>query len=188
MESEKWDARDLGDFADLGKMPMPLRMWPVATPREFGIVDAMNRIVGRLGLLMALIFAGVGAHAAESGAPKASKPAVRAEIVAVIEGQLAAFRASEIGKAYAYAATGLRLQMPVQSFARLVRDGYPEIWANTRAEFGLVRDDGRRATLTVRVFARDKTSAAYDYVMLKEGEVWLIAGVLRHETRGEKGT
>lgn len=136
---------------------------------------------------MALIFAGVTAWAAEPGAPKASKPAVKAEIVAVIEGQLAAFRAGEVGKAYAYAAAVLQSQMPVRSFARLVRDGYPEIWANTRVEFGLVRDNGQLATLTARVFAKDGTSAVYDYVMAKEDDVWRIAGVLRHEKKGEKG-
>ncbi len=136
---------------------------------------------------MAVIFAGVAAQAAEPGASKASKPAVKAEIVAVIEGQLAAFRSGEVGRAYAYASVNLQLQMPVRNFARLVRDGYPEIWANTRVEFGLVRDNGRVATLTARVFAKDGTSAVYDYVMAKEEDVWRIAGVLRHETKGEKG-
>jgi hypothetical protein len=68
-----------------------------------------------------------------------------------------------------------------------VREGYPEIWASTRVEFGLVRDNGRVATLTARVFAKDGTSAVYDYVMAKEDDVWRIAGVLRHETKGEKG-
>jgi len=136
---------------------------------------------------MALIFAGMAVYAAEPGAPKASKPAVKAEIVAVIEGQLAAFRAGEVGEAYAYAAAVLQNQMPVRSFARLVREGYPEIWASTRVEFGLVRDNGRVATLTARVFAKDETSAVYDYVMAKEDDVWRIAGVLRHETKGEKG-
>lgn len=150
-------------------------------------MTGMMRILGRLGLLIALIFAGGAAWAAEPGAPKASKPAVKAEIVAAIEGQLAAFRAGEAGKAYAYASVNLQLQMPVRSFARLVRESYPEIWANTRVEFGLVRDNGRLATLAARVFAKDGTSAVYDYVMAKEEDVWRIAGVLRHETKGEKG-
>ena len=162
-------------------------LWPVARRGEFGIVSAMNRITGRLGLLLALIFCGVTAEAAEPGALKASKPAVKAEIVAVIEGQLAAFRAKEIGQAYAYAAAALQVQTPIRRFAQLVRLGYPEIWANARAEFGLARDDGVRATMTARVFGQDGTSAAYDYVLVKEDDVWRIAGVLRHEAKGEKG-
>jgi hypothetical protein len=147
----------------------------------------MNRILDRLGLVVALMLATLSARAAEPGALRASKAVVKAEVVAVIEGQLAAFRAGEVEKAYAHAAMSLQSQMPLPNFARLVRDGYPEIWKNQRAEFGLMRDDGRRATLTVRVFTTDGTSAAYDYVLFKEDDVWRIAGVLRHEARGEKG-
>ncbi len=151
------------------------------------MVEAMNRIWGRWGLVVALMLVRLSARAAEPGAPRASKAVVKAEAVAVIEGQLAAFRAGEAGRAYAYAAMSLQSQMPLRSFARLVREGYPEIWKNKRAEFGLMRDDGRRATLTVRIFAMDGTSAAYDYVLLKEDDVWRIAGVLRNEAKGEKG-
>jgi hypothetical protein len=67
-----------------------------------------------------------------------------------------------------------------------VRDGYPEIWANARAEYGLVRYDGARATVTVRVFGAGGESAAYDYVLVREEDVWRIAGVLRHEAKNEK--
>lgn len=128
------------------------------------------------------------AQAAEPGAMRASKPAVRTEIVEVIDGQLAAFRTKEVGRAYAYASTGLQQQTPIRRFAILVRDGYPEIWANARAEYGLVRDDGTRATVTARVFGEGGESAAYDYVLVRENEVWRIAGVLRHEAKSEKQT
>jgi hypothetical protein len=115
----------------------------------------------------------------------ASKPAVKAEIVTSVEGQLAAFREGEMGKAYAYASTVLQMQTPIRRFVQLVRQGYPEIWSNLRVEFGLVRDDGRRATVTARVFAQDGSSAVYDYVLVKEDDFWRIAGVLRHEAKGE---
>lgn len=136
--------------------------------------------------LAVLAWAGAVAQAAEPGAMRASKPAVRTEIVEVIDGQLAAFRTKEVGRAYAYASTGLQRQTPIRRFAILVRDGYPEIWANSRAEYGLVRDDGTRATVTARVFGAGGESAAYDYVLVREDEVWRIAGVLRHETKNEK--
>jgi hypothetical protein len=134
------------------------------------------------------VFTLVGGNvgAAEPGGMRASKPAVRTEIVEVIDGQLAAFRAKEVGRAYAYASTGLQRQTPIRRFAILVRDGYPEIWANARAEYGLVRDDGARATVTARVFSADGESAAYDYVLVREEDVWRIAGVLRHEAKNEK--
>ena len=127
----------------------------------------------------------IAVDAAENRTLPASKPAVKAEILASVEGQLAALREGEIGKAYAYASTGLQRQTPIRRFVQLVRQGYPEIWSNARAEFGLVRDDGRQATVTARVFVQDGASAVYDYVLVKEEDFWRIAGVLRHEAKGE---
>src|SRR5436309_797954 len=99
----------------------------------------------RHGLIGLAILASV---AADSAMP-ASKPEVKKEIVAVIEGQLAAFRQGDAAKAYRFAAAELRAQKPLKTFTTIVRDSYPEIWANTRADFGIVRDDGTRASVTV---------------------------------------
>jgi len=138
-----------------------------------------------LGGVIGLGFFTAAVSAAENRTLPASKPAVKAEIVASVEGQLAAFREGEIGKAYAYASTVLQMQTPIRRFVQLVRQGYPEIWANARVEFGLVRDDGRQATVTARVFTPNGSSAVYDYVLVKEEDFWRIAGVLRHEAKGE---
>ena len=109
----------------------------------------------------------------------ASKPEVRREIIAVVEAQLAAFRAGDIRKAHGYASAALRAQKPINIFAAIVRENYPEIWTNQRAEFGLVRDDGRESTLLVHVFGKDG-DAAYDYTLVKEAKAWRIAAVQRH--------
>jgi hypothetical protein len=132
-------------------------------------------------LAVALIFALGPVRAADDG-PHASKPEVRREIVAVIDAQLAAFRAGDVRKAYRYASTDLRAQKPIEAFAAIVQENYPEIWANTRAEFGLVRDDGATATLLVHVYGKD-SDAAYDYTLVKESAGWRIAAVLRHAPR-----
>ncbi len=116
---------------------------------------------------------------AESGL-RASKPEVRKEVVQAIEGQLAAFRVGERQKAYAFAAANLRAQRPMRQFLLIVENNYPEIWANTRAEFGLVRDDGARAAVRVQVFSNEGR-ADYDYGLVKERDgVWRIDSVLRH--------
>ena len=120
-------------------------------------------------------------HAAE-GELRASKPAVRKEVIAVIEAQLAAFRAGDVAKAYGYAAVPLRAQNPLRVFAAIVQNNYREIWASTRAEYGLVRDDDRHATVLVHVFA-EASDAAYDYVLVKERAGWRIGSVVRHEAR-----
>jgi hypothetical protein len=127
---------------------------------------------------VALVLA-AGALAGAEGEPRASKPEVRRAVVAVVEGQLAAFRAGDLRQAYGYASVNLRAQKPLRTFAAIVRESYPEIWANTRAEFGLVRDDGAEATLLVHVFSA-AGDAPYDYTLVKEPKGWRIAAVLRH--------
>jgi uncharacterized protein DUF4864 len=121
-----------------------------------------------------------GAHGADEAGMRASKPEVRKEITAVIEAQLAAFRAGDPGKAYGLASAPLRAQKPLKAFTAIVRTSYPEIWANTRAEFGLVRDDGAQAALPVHVYSKDG-DATYDYLLAREPAGWRINGVLRHE-------
>ena len=110
-----------------------------------------------------------------------SKPATSEEVLAVVWGQLAAFRTQNLPKAYGYAAAALREQMPLPAFVRMVQRNYPEIWENTRAEFGVVRDDGTRAKLVVQVFVKDG-GATYDYVLFKETDGWRIGSVLRRES------
>lgn len=113
---------------------------------------------------------------------RTSKSAVRKEAIAVVEAQLAAFRAGDAAKAYGFAAAPLRAQTPLRAFGTILQTNYPEIWANTHAEFGLVRDDGARATLRVQVYSRDG-DAAFDYVLLREGGGWRIGSVLRYVAR-----
>lgn len=132
-------------------------------------------------MMVVWLAAGMGA-AATSGAEsamRASKAEVRKDVVAAIEGQLAAFRAKDPKLAYTYAAAALRVQNPLRQFVRIVEVNYPEIWANTRGEFGVVRDDGLRAKVLVQVFATDER-ADYDYGLIKERDgVWRIESVLR---------
>lgn len=117
---------------------------------------------------------------------RASRPEVRKDVFAVIEGQLEAFRRGEPERAYGYATTAFRAQRSLSAFVTIVRGSYPEIWANTRAEPGIVRDDGTRATVTVQVYSKPG-DAAYDYTLAKEEAGWRILGVVRHEpSRGKR--
>src|SRR3954471_5199611 len=131
-----------------------------------------------------LLFVVGGALASSAAEPilRASKPEVKKEIVSVIEAQLAAFRKGDAAKAYGFASAALRAQKPLRVFAGIVQSSYPEIWANTRAEFGIVRDDGTQATVTVQVYSKSD-DAAYDFTLTKESAGWRINGVLRHEPK-----
>ena len=140
----------------------------------------MNRrswIAGLAGLALGLMAVG----RADPGM-RASKPEVRKEVVGTIEGQLAAFRAGDTKKAYTFAAAALRAQNPLRQFLQIVQRNYPEIWSNTRGEFGLVHDDGTHATVLVQVYAKDGR-ADYDYSLVKEKDAWRIDAVLRHDPK-----
>ncbi len=115
-------------------------------------------------------------------AMRASKPELKKEIVAVIESQLTAFRKGDVAKAYTFAAADLRAQKPLRVFAAIVQESYPEIWANTRSEFGIVRDNGTQATVTVQVYSK-AGDADYDFTLAKEPVGWRIYGVLRHASK-----
>lgn len=151
----------------------------VALERGCGIVGPMKRWWS-MGLLWLVGGFGAIPTGAAAGGLRASTAEVRKGVVAVIEGQLAAFRAGDPKTAYTYAAATLRAQNPVRQFLRIVETNYPEIWANTRGEFGVVRDDGTRATVLVQVFSPDGR-ADYDYGLVKERDgAWRIDRVLRH--------
>ncbi len=113
---------------------------------------------------------------------RASKPEVKQAVVAAIEAQLAAFRAGDVTKAYSFAAAPLRAQTSLRAFAMIVQTNYPELWANQRAEYGLVYDDGSRARVLVSVFS-EEGRATYEYVLLSERGGWRIGSVLRHDAR-----
>jgi hypothetical protein len=114
----------------------------------------------------------------------ASKPEVRKQIVATIDAQLAAFRKHDSKKAYSYAAAALQAEKPLEIFAQIVQANYPELWANTRAEYGIVRDDGTAGTVVVHVYTAE-ADASYDYTLVKERAGWRVHDVLRHDPKAE---
>jgi hypothetical protein len=136
-------------------------------------------------LLLAALVGGRLAAADDEVGLRASKPEVRKQIVATIDLQLAAFRRHDLGRAYSYSAADLRAQKPLEVFVAIVRNNYPEIWTNTRAEYGIVRDDGETATVLVHVFAKD-SDASYDYELVRERGGWRVHGVLRHDPQKEE--
>jgi hypothetical protein len=138
----------------------------------------MSRGIAIAALVIAWWGTAIVSRAAEPGM-RASTPEVKKEVVAVIEKQLTAFRKHEVEKAYGYASAELRAQKPIRTFTAIVKSNYPEIWTNTRAEFGIVHDDGSRASVTVQVYSKEG-DAPYDFTLVKERVGWRIFGVVRH--------
>jgi len=133
--------------------------------------------------LLALCLTVLAARAAEPGDLHYSHAAVRKEIIAVVESQLAAFRASDFDQAYRFAAQGLRRQFTVARFTAMIARSYPLMLHNERAEFDLPQDDGLNAVLSVEVFAAGGHSAKYRYTFVKESAGWRIAGVVPEKPR-----
>ena len=131
--------------------------------------------------VMVLALPNAGRAAAAAGL-RASRPEVKKSVLDVIEAQLAAFRAGDVSKAYVYTTAALRAQTSLRAFAAIVQSNYPEISANQRAEYGLVRDDGSRARVLVEVFSR-AGSATFEYVLLRERAGWRIGSIMRHDPR-----
>lgn len=129
----------------------------------------------------------VAALLAAGGEPtlmRASKPEVRKQVVATIDAQLSAFRHHDIVSAYAFFAAELQAEKPLPLFATIVRANYPEFLTNTRAEYGIVHDDGTRSTVLVHVYGT-QSDASYDYTLVREAGGWRVHTVVRHNPANE---
>lgn len=115
-----------------------------------------------------------------------SKPPVKAEITAVIEAQLAAFRAGDFDQAYTFAASPIREMFPLTEFQQMVKTGYPIIVTSVKAEFGICLDNGTEASVFVHVESKDGTSKDYQYGLVREPSGWRITGVTEPEARGTR--
>ncbi len=129
---------------------------------------------------LASFFLALALAAGEPGGLTASKPEVRRAVVAVVESQLAALRGNDLDTAYNLLGAQLRREKPFQLFVAIVESNYPEIWENQRADFGIVRDDGRMATVLVHVTGA-RGSATYRYTLVGERGGWRIHGIVLHE-------
>jgi hypothetical protein len=137
----------------------------------------------RLCLWVCLGLGALPARAADEAGRHVSRPAVREELIATAQRQLAAFRANDWEAAYGLAAETFRARLSLRQFVALITRNHPIVWKNARAEFGLPQDDGVRAVVPVHVATADGRSEAYDYIFLKERTGWGIIGVV---PRGKK--
>lgn len=115
-----------------------------------------------------------------------SVAAVRAEITTVVEGQLAAFRANDIARAYTFAAIDIRNMFPLEQFEKMVKGSYPVIAKSKSAEFGICLDDGDQAVVNVTIEGTDGTRKQFQYSLVKEEKGWRISGVADLASQGSR--
>jgi len=115
-----------------------------------------------------------------------SEASVKSEITAVIEAQLAAFRAGDFDKAYSFASSPIREKFPLAEFSQMVKTGYPIIATSVKADFGICLDNGVEASIFVHVEAKDGSSKDYQYGLVRERGGWRITGVTEPEQHGTR--
>ncbi len=99
------------------------------------------------------------------------------DLTDVIQAQLAAFRNDDYPKAYHYAASGLKAQLPLPAFERMVKHLYPVIAQSRSAQFGVSLDNGEQAVVNVGILGESGHFRHYRYLLQLENSGWKIYGV-----------
>lgn len=128
-------------------------------------------MIGRW-LLFLIVLAGGGVAAAQP-VLRYSDPETRREVRTVVEAQLAALRAGDWASAHGLTSAAFRSRVAPADFVRLFRRHYFVMLKSTRAELGLIRDDGRMARVPVRIHAGGE-SAAYVFTLVREPRGWRV--------------
>jgi hypothetical protein len=104
--------------------------------------------------------------------------AEEADIHAIIDQQLMAFKADDFDTAFTFASPNLqRLFQTPQVFERMVTEGYPMVWRPGAVRYLETRNEGE--TVWQRVMITDQAGRVHllDYRMLQTPDGWRINGV-----------
>ena len=99
------------------------------------------------------------------------------ELFAVVNAQLAAFRAGDFPAAYRHVAHAARGRFDLGQFEKMVRSHYPEMIRSERVEFGVVKIDGENALVRVFFFNANGSARSFLYSLVIEADAWKIDGV-----------
>jgi hypothetical protein len=107
-----------------------------------------------------------------------SDPATRQAVMDVLGKQLNAIRSERFDDAYRYASSGIRNQIPLTEFERMVRIQFEPMLRYEQLEFSEVYDDGAQALVRARLSVEGTPVAVYAYVLAREEDQWRVGGVL----------
>jgi hypothetical protein len=115
----------------------------------------------------------VATHRVRSQTPP---PAPR-QLFAVVERQLAAFRAADYSSAYRQAASGVQQKFTAPQYEAMVRRDCGDLSGAQRIEFGLVNVSGSGALVQVFLLGPNGSIRPFLYSLIAEGGSWKINGV-----------
>lgn len=107
---------------------------------------------------------------------KAPPPAPH-QLFAVVERQLAAFRAADYSSAYRQAASGVQQKFTPPQYEAMIRREYGDLSEGQRIEFGFVKVNGAAALLQVFFQASNGSVRSLLFSLIAEGDSWKINGV-----------
>lgn len=108
-----------------------------------------------------------------------------ADIAAVIGDQMQAFTARDLDRAFSHASPTIKgLFGDPANFGRMVAQGYPTVWDNSRTRFLDLREVAGGLWQRVEVTGADGTVRYYDYQMIRGPEGWQINAVQPVELPG----
>jgi hypothetical protein len=96
----------------------------------------------------------------------------------VLAKQLNAIRSEQFDEAYQSASFGIRSQIPLTEFERMIRIQFEPMLRYEQLEFSEVYDDGSQALVRARLSMEGRPTAVYSYVMALEENQWRVGGVL----------
>jgi hypothetical protein len=105
-----------------------------------------------------------------------SDDAIQAELRAVIESQLSAFREDDYPKAYTFAGAGLKTKMPLPVFERMIKTSYLFLAKSRSAQYGAILDNGEQAVVNVGIMGATGHVRHYRYILQREGGDWKVYG------------
>ena len=99
------------------------------------------------------------------------------QLFAVVERQLAAFRAADYASAYRHAASGVQQKFTVPQYEAMIRRDYGDLSGAQRIEFGFVKVRGPTAVVQVYFCGAKGYMRSFLYTFVAEGDSWKIDGV-----------
>jgi hypothetical protein len=135
----------------------------------------MTRTIKASLLFFFLSLCGTAIFVADYVRRQVPPPAPR-ELFAVVEKQLAAFRAADYSSAYHHAASGVQQKFTLAQFEAMIRQDYGDMTNAQSIEFGFVEVLGSAAVVQVYFVGENGSTRSFLYSLVAEGDSWKING------------